>query len=286
MDALSFYGLERSADPNRWRMPVVQGLCSGMSALFGGCGLGAAIEVMEQTTARPTIWATAQYLSFARPPAVLDLEVREAVRGKNVSQARVVARVGDEEILTVNAALGMRVVPFEGQWAKRPDVPPHGESPPRVHMHRHEGTISDRLEARLADARNPWELDAPSVGGTSSLWIRMPELLEMSAASLAIIGDYVPFGISQALGRRTGSNSLDNTLRVAHRVPTEWVLADIRVHAVADGFGHGLVHLWAEDGTLLGTASQSAQVRLRTDDVPMQPEPAITSAARVRRGRE
>ena len=44
-------------------------------------------------------------------------------------------------------------------------------------------------------------------------------------------------------------------------MPTEWVLADVRVHAIADGFGHGLVHLWAEDGTLLGTASQSTIVR-------------------------
>jgi len=50
-------------------------------------------------------------------------------------------------------------------------------------------------------------------------------------------------------------------LRVAHRVPTDWVLADVRVHAVADGFGHGLVHLWAEDGTLLAIASQSCIVR-------------------------
>ncbi len=88
----------------------------------------------------------------------------------------------------------------------------------------------------------------------------------MSASALAIIGDYVPFGIGQALGKRAGGNSLDNTLRVAHRVPTEWVLADVRVHAVADGFGHGLVHLWAEDGTLLGTASQSMIVRAWRDD--------------------
>jgi acyl-CoA thioesterase len=36
---------------------------------------------------------------------------------------------------------------------------------------------------------------------------------------------------------------------------------DIRVQAVADGHGHGLVHLWAEDGTLLGTASQTTVVR-------------------------
>jgi len=38
---------------------------------------------------------------------------------------------------------------------------------------------------------------------------------------------------------------------------------------VADGFGHGLVHLWAEDGTLLGTASQSAIVRAWRDDEPL-----------------
>ena len=43
--------------------------------------------------------------------------------------------------------------------------------------------------------------------------------------------------------------------------PTEWVLADIRVQAVADGFGHGVVHLRSEDGTLLATASQSTIVR-------------------------
>ena len=74
----------------------------------------------------------------------------------------------------------------------------------------------------------------------------------MSAAALAILGDYVPFGIGQALGERAGGNSLDNTLRVAQLRPDRVGAADIRVHAVADGFGHGLVHLWAEDGTLLG----------------------------------
>jgi acyl-CoA thioesterase len=39
------------------------------------------------------------------------------------------------------------------------------------------------------------------------------------------------------------------------------VLLDIRVHAVERGFGHGLVHMFAEDGTLLATASQSCIVR-------------------------
>ena len=76
--------------------------------------------------------------------------------------------------------------------------------------------------------------------------------------------DYVPFGVGQALGRMAGGTSLDNTIRVARLVPTEWVLIDIAVHAVANGFGHGLVHLWAQDGTLLATASQSCRVRYWT----------------------
>jgi acyl-CoA thioesterase len=261
MDAQKFFGLERTAE-NRWRMEVHNGLISGTGALFGGCGLGAAIEVMEQDTGRPCVWATAQYLSYARPPSVLELDVHEVVRGHQISQARVVAHVGGDEILTVNAALGRRPdPPFDGEWAVRPDVPRPEDCPPRVLMAHHEGTISDRLDMRLAHARGFDDLDGVPGTGNASLWVRMPEVLDMSAAALAIIGDYVPFGISQALGQRAGGNSLDNTLRVARRVPTDWVLADIRVHAVHDGFGHGLVHLWAEDGTLLGTASQSTIVR-------------------------
>jgi acyl-CoA thioesterase-2 len=267
MDARTFFGLERMpGGGSRWRMEVVRALTSGTGALFGGCGLGACIEVMEELTGRPCIWATAQYLSFARPPAIVELDVLEVVRGHQISQARVIARVGDNEILTVLGALGHRPLPLDGQWAVRPDVPGPLDCPPRPLLDRHEGTISSRLDMKLADGRAPCEFPGPEGSGQSALWIRLPELLEMSAAALAIIGDFVPFGIGQALGKRAGGNSLDNTLRVAHRVPTEWVLADVRVHAVADGFGHGLVHLWAEDGTLLGTASQSSIVRAWRDD--------------------
>jgi acyl-CoA thioesterase len=45
-------------------------------------------------------------------------------------------------------------------------------------------------------------------------------------------------------------------------VPTTWVLLDIRIHGVARGFGHGLVNMFAEDGTLMATASQSCIVRI------------------------
>ena len=42
---------------------------------------------------------------------------------------------------------------------------------------------------------------------------------------------------------------------------TGWVLLDATVHAVADGFCSVTADLWAEDGTLLGTASQTLVLR-------------------------
>jgi acyl-CoA thioesterase-2 len=264
VDAVRFFGLSRSEDPDVWQLPVVPELCSGRGTLFGGCGLGAAIEALERTTGRPLVWASAQYLSYARPPSVVDINITEVVRGHRSSQARAVARVDGEEIFAVNAALGAREFPLSGSWAVRPEVPPPNASPPRETLPRHRGTIMDRLETRLAAGRSIHDLPGPPGDGRAALWVHLPSL-EMSAAALAIVGDFVPFGVGQALGDRAGGNSVDNTLRVVKRHPTEWILADVRVHAVADGFGHGLVHLWAEDGTLLGTASQSAIVRKHRD---------------------
>jgi acyl-CoA thioesterase-2 len=60
--------------------------------------------------------------------------------------------------------------------------------------------------------------------------------------------------------------SLDNTLRVAQLKPTEWVLCDIRIHAVVNGYAQGVAFLWTQEGEFLGTASQSFVVRLWPGD--------------------
>ncbi|CAN5560385.1 thioesterase family protein [soil metagenome] len=279
MDARQFLGLEPTHNPSRWYLPVVPGLCTGGGFLFGGCGLAAAIVAMEETCGRPVVWATAQYLSYARPPSVIDVDVTVATEGRSITQARAVAHVGETEILTVNAALGRRDLDASGEWSERPDVPGPADCPPR--NYRHEGdSIMSRFEVRLANGRDLSELDGRPGDGRSALWARLPEVLEPSSAALAVLGDYVPFGIGQALGLPAGGNSLDNTLRVERVVPTEWVLLDIRVHAVAGGFGHGVVHLWAEDGTLMATASQSTIVRF-WDPVPETavPETAVPATA-------
>ena len=257
-----FLGVEATHNPYRWTLPVTQRVATGGGFLFGGCGLGAAIVALEGTTGRPLVWATAQFLSYANPGSVVDLDVRVAVSGRNSTQARVVGHVADREIFTVNAALGERDTKVDSVWARPSEVPSPEDCPKRSLRLPGEESIMNHLDVRLARA-NPWEEmeGNPMPGGRSALWARVPDVPEMSPALLAVLGDYVPFGIGQALGAFAGGNSLDNTLRVVSMAPTEWVLVDISVDAIGRGFGHGSVHLFGEDGHLLATASQSTIVR-------------------------
>ena len=55
--------------------------------------------------------------------------------------------------------------------------------------------------------------------------------------------------------------SLDNSVRVGPPVDTEWALLALHAEAAHEGYAHGTVHLWAPDGTLMGTASQTFALR-------------------------
>jgi acyl-CoA thioesterase len=253
VDASAFLGLTPTDDPLCWRLPVVESLTTAQGSLFGGVALGSAITAMEVVTGRPVVWATAQYLAYAEPPAVLDLVIELVVAGKQTTQARAKGSVDGEEIFTVNAAFGSRPLGLRGTWLERPDVPPPDAFPSTVVPAEVRNRITSRMEVRVASDEG---LSSVAGHGRIAIWARLPGL-EPCSAMLAILGDMVPFGIRRIMGMRGSGNSLDNTLRVARIVPTDWVLLDIRVHAVEHGFGHGAVHLWAENGTLLGTASQS-----------------------------
>lgn len=262
MDSRSFLGLRPGSGSGNWSLEVTSRLLTGGGFLFGGSGLGAAISALEGTSGRECVWATAQYLSYARVGERLDVDVTLAVEGHQITQARAVCHVGEREILTVNAALGHRPLEATGQFERMPDVPPPEACPIRRHRGPVEGTINERLEQRIARGRSMRDLDGTLGDGQTLMWARIPEVIEgVDATSLAVLGDFVPMGVGQSLGVVGGGNSLDNTLRVMSLVPTEWVLLDIRVHAVSRGFGHGLVHMFAQDGTLLATASQSCIVR-------------------------
>ena len=274
MDARNWLGLEPTHNPHRWFLPVTKGIATGARFLFGGCGLGAAIAALEGTTERPIVGATAQYLSFAKVDSVVDIDVTIAVDGRATTQARAVAHVGGTEIITVNAALGLRDDPTELVHGAPPDVLSPGECPVRERF----GDAADAMDSRMEQR---WALppgaDSPTVlePGRVAVWTRMPDLLEPSAASLAVLGDYVPMGISFTSDRAKSATSLDNTIRVVNTVPSEWYLLDIRVDGVRRGFGHGAIHIWAEDGSLCAIGSQSCIVRERAPDGSVRPRRAV-----------
>lgn len=262
MDTRAFLGLTATHNPYRWFLPVERRISTSGNFLFGGCALGAAVSAIEQTTGRTVVWTTAQYLSYARPGEVMDIDVIVAVEGNQITQARAIGHVGEREIITVNAALGSRPFPHAAQFVTMPDVPRPETCAQRERLARHRGTFHESLEERDVKIRSERERDETLGDGRSIMWARIPSVIDgVDAAALAVLGDFVPMAVGEALGIIGGGNSLDNTLRVAHLVPTEYVLLDIHVHTVQNGFGHGTVHMFAEDGTLMAIASQSCIVR-------------------------
>jgi acyl-CoA thioesterase II len=251
-----FLGMQQVAHA-RWRFRVTDRLVTPGKFLFGGCGLAAGVVALEETSGRPTIYAAAHYLSFAPLDSDVDVVVDLAVRGRRVTQARATASVEGREVLTVNAAMGTGELTSPTAWLTMPDVPSPEDSRPRHMPSRYDSSIFNYVETRIALGRSFEELDGTSGSPISALWVRVPSHLEPSAATLAIFGDFVAGGASQPLGQHTMGRSLDNTIRIATLVPTEWVLVETHMHALSGGFSQGTGYLWSGDGILLGTASQS-----------------------------
>lgn len=257
MDARSFLGIDPLPVELSWRLEVTPEVSTPGNFLYGGCALGAALVAMEQASGRATAWATAQYLSFAETGSTLDLDVTLAVTGHRVTQARAIGRVKGREIVTVNAALGRGGMDVSETWVEAPQVAPPEECEPRRIPAIFGESVLNRVDVRVAEGRMLEDVDGTPGSPRTAFWARLPGHLEPSAATLAIIGDYVAGGLAHPLGKRTLGRSLDNTIRVAELVPTEWILCDIRMHALSHGIAQGLAHLWSEDGKLLATASQS-----------------------------
>ena len=271
-DTTRFFDLDPTNDPNKWTLDVSMGISVGPPKhkfLFGGVGLASAIRALELTHERPLIWATAQYLSFAQPGETVNVDVRAATEGKNITQARVLGHVGDREIYTVNAAVGSRGKELDHQWLEMPDVAPpmDCEALPRFRpkVDDEPDDLQQRLHTRVAHGRYGKKRNEGGLSedGRAVLWSRpMDPNTPIDATMLAVIADFVPGATGNALGLQAGANSLDNTIRIRKIVPTEWVCADLHIQGIHDGFVHGEARLFAEDGTLMAVASQSGIVRI------------------------
>lgn len=256
-----FLNLAHPVGTRRWEFQVREAMTGGRGSLFGGVGLAAGIVALEQATGKPVVWATGQYLSITQQPVTIDLEVHLPAEGRHVTQGRVVGHVGDREIITIIGAVGERPPVAAGCWVDCPTAPPPEDCPSIDRAHEGE-SIHKHVELRLARGCFGFSMfGEPTDDGRSLLWARMPDI-DHDSAALGIIADYMPSVLGNALGRLAHCTSLDNTIRFANRRPTEWVLCDNRMEFVGNGFAHGTVHMWGQDGALLATGSQSMIVRL------------------------
>jgi acyl-CoA thioesterase-2 len=254
------------AGPGAWDLPITLELCSGRGALWGGCGLGAAVQAAEQTTGRPCRWASVQYLRPILPGQLVRLEVSSR-DGRTLSQAQLTGTVDGVQVLAGLAALG-GVGARDDQFVRAPDdVPPPEDCEPRPLPAGVDpaGTFLAQFEQRWAQAPRPQRTDGVRGTGRTRLWLRMHEPAPLDRVALAMLADLAPSALSEALGERARGVSLDNTVRYAREPdPHEgWVLLDLTVEAVVADVAQITGRLFDTDGALLAVAEQSAVVRPR-----------------------
>ena len=262
----SLFQLEATPDANAWRLPVERRLCAGKRErpfMYGGVGLAAAVSAAEQSCRRPVNWATAQYISFARPGAVVELGVSVLAGGGQTSQVAVQERVDGQLVIIVHAALGARAGADPDQWLCAPAAPAPQDCPAVRHLGFVEGGVESRFEVRLAEGRYPdgSSLSGRGESGRVRLWIRSKEGCAVTAQLLSVVADFVSVAANHAVGRYVGAHSLDNTIRFGDLHDSEWILCDAQIEALNHGILHAAMRLFSEEGRLLATASQSLILR-------------------------
>ena len=110
VDSRSFLGLNRVGETLSFEMPVDLRISTGGSFLFGVAGLGACISALETVSKRNLVWATAQYLSFAKTNELVKIDVTLVVNGPQITQGRAVARVVIAKFLLLMPLLAIAIL--------------------------------------------------------------------------------------------------------------------------------------------------------------------------------
>jgi acyl-CoA thioesterase len=247
-------------DAGTGSMVVGGKLLNGAGSLWGGCGLSAAIAVGERTLGRDCLWATVQYVSPIVVRERLDLALEVGRHGHGLSQAAVRGTVGGRLALLATGTFGGAGATTTQFVAAPTDVPAPQDCPERVLpqslRHAQTGMLS-QIEQRWAYLPER-ELDGTVGAGRTAIWVRTRHPMATSSAALAVLADLAPAALTEAVGEMAYGVSLDNSIRVASMVQTDWVLLDVQVEAVLRDVAQLAARMFSQDGQLLAIAGQSA----------------------------
>ncbi len=257
---LAWLGLQRH-DDGRWSFELTSGLTRHDGKLFGGTGIAVMVATMEAATARAALWTTVQFAGSADLGARIDCSVEVLATGKRTSQVRMTATAGDRVVVAAIGATGAaRTGPIEAQIPTMPAMPaPEDCTAWGFRSHTHDGEDRPPSWIDLTEMRHAGE------GG--AIWARMRSGLHTRAA-IAFLADMVPSSVARAAGKMGGGTSLDNSMRFGRLVETDWILLDMDPLFATGGYLHGAARVWAQDGTLLGVASQTSSAIVWEGEMP------------------
>ena len=243
-------------DDGVWRLQVDGRVTSGANALVGGGATAAGLVAAREVAPQPLLWASAHFGALAKAGSEVELTTRVISSGRTMTHVEVRGVVEERESFVVRVAAGARPAhDVQGQWVTPSDVAALDDSGPFDHPV-HEGTWAARFEWRLAgrgDGDAPW----------AAWWVR-PQADDgcEPLVAVALLADYVTYGVGRALGHPMGGLSIDNNLRLHELdgVADGWLLLEVRPEAVEGGFGHGSARLFTPTGRLVATGTQSMVV--------------------------
>jgi len=268
MTSAEFLGIGKQADGS-WLVPMTSQLLGGGSgSLFGGVGIAAGLIALEAITRQAPVYMTCQFASTVTPPSVLSFTAEILAKGRTVSQARLTATSDDRTILALLGATGDRTQDHHGRWRKMPDAAPPEELEP-LRRDPETESLHHHVDVRMARGSFGFAPIDTEGRGTSSgdestlFWTRMPAVPHDSSV-LALMADYLPSAVGNALDQQVFCSSLDNTIRFPQPIETDndsqWVLCESHVEFVGAGFASNRGWLWSRDGQLLASANQSVTV--------------------------
>lgn len=265
MTTAAFLGLTPRDDGTQRLIMTDRLLGGGSGSLFGGVGLAAGLLALTAETEQAPVYMTCQFASTVSAPQELVFETEILARGRTASQGRVTGTSDGRIILSMLGATGARREDHRGIWRRMPETAPPEACEP-LERTRENASLHDHVEVRMARGMFGFAPEDAAGRGTASgdastlFWARMPEV-QHDAAALALIADYLPSAVGNALDQQVFCSSLDNTIRFVEAVEPDpssgWILCESHVEFVAAGFATNRGFLWSRDGRLLASANQS-----------------------------
>ncbi|MCL9758954.1 thioesterase family protein [Frankia sp. AiPa1] len=263
--------LEVDPGQRRGRFVAARHLLNTKGTLWGGCGLAAAIDLVRACGGRECLWAQTHFLAPVQCGETVELAI-EPYGG--LSQAVVRATARGRVVFVATGTFGRpsgaitRFAP-PADWAPRPADCPLRTYPDWLTFDR-DGVLC-LVEQRWARPQRSTLDGTPGVG-RSALWLRLRrpgpsgqagQVLAgpaLTASALAVLADFAPVGLIEAVGDMTYGTSLDNHLRLIAVPAGEWILLDVQVEAVVRNVAQMRAHMYDEGGALVATVSQSTLV--------------------------